>query len=99
MLESLDEPIGLPLVIFMDPPEHDWMRTLVSRAFTPRRVGALEVYVAELVDRYLDPLVGTPGFDYVEQFGALLPGQGLCLFSGRNIEANSRKPLRFSLFI
>ena len=71
--EALDEPIGLPMVIFMDPPEHDWMRTLVSRAFTPRRVAELETYVAELVDRYLDPFVCSSGFDYVEQFGALLP--------------------------
>ncbi len=73
MLESLDEPFDLPLVIFMDPPEHDWMRRLVSRAFTPRRVAELEVHVGELVDRYLDPFVGSPGFDYIEQFGALLP--------------------------
>jgi cytochrome P450 len=71
--ESLDEPVDMPLVIFMDPPEHDWMRKLVSRAFTPRRVGELEVHVAELVDRHLDPFVGSSGFDYVEQFGALLP--------------------------
>jgi cytochrome P450 len=71
--ETLDEPIALPMVIFMDPPEHDWMRTLVSRAFTPRRVGELEAYVTELVDRYLDPFVGSSGFDYVEQFGAVLP--------------------------
>jgi cytochrome P450 len=73
MPESLDEPIGLPLVIFMDPPEHEWMRKLVSRAFTPRRIAALEAHVAELVDRYLDPLAGASGFDYVEDFGARLP--------------------------
>jgi len=40
--EALDKPVGLPLVIFMDPPEHDWMRKLVSPAFTPRRIAALE---------------------------------------------------------
>ena len=73
MLESLDEPIGMPMVIFMDPPEHDWMRKLVSRAFTPRRIADLEAHVAELVDVYLDPFVGSSGFDYVSQFGALLP--------------------------
>ncbi len=71
--ESLDEPIGMEMVIFMDPPEHDWMRKLVSRAFTPRRIAELEAHVRELVDLYLDPLVGSSGFDYVEQFGALLP--------------------------
>jgi len=73
MPESLDDPIGLPLVIFMDPPEHYWMRKLVSRAFTPRRVAALECHVAEVVDRYLDPFVGSSGFDYVEDFGARVP--------------------------
>src|SRR5215472_14354489 len=51
--EALDKPVGLPLVIFMDPPEHDWMRKLVSPAFTPRRIAALEARVADLVDRYL----------------------------------------------
>lgn len=71
--EALDKPVGVPLVIFMDPPEHDWMRKLVSPAFTPRRIAALEARVTDLVDRYLDPFVGSAGFDYVEQFGALLP--------------------------
>jgi cytochrome P450 len=71
--ESLDEPVAMPLVIFMDPPEHDWMRKLVAPAFTPRRIAALESRVAELVDQYLDPFVGSPGFDYIEDFGALLP--------------------------
>jgi cytochrome P450 len=73
MPESLDEPIGMPLVIFMDPPEHNWMRRLVNRAFTPRRVAELESHISTLVDQLLDPLVGSSGFDYVEQFGALLP--------------------------
>ena len=73
MPESLDEPIDMPLVIFMDPPEHDWMRQLVSPAFAPRRIAALQARIGELVDGYLDPFVGSPGFDYVEQFGALLP--------------------------
>jgi cytochrome P450 len=73
MPESLDEPFGMPLVIFMDPPEHDWMRKLVSPAFTPRRIAALEARITELVDQYLDPFVGAAGFDYVEDFAALLP--------------------------
>ena len=71
--EALDKPVGARLVIFMDPPEHDWMRKLVSPAFTPRRIAALEARVIDMVDQYLDPFVGSAGFDYVEQFGALLP--------------------------
>lgn len=73
MPETLDEPFGMPMVIFMDPPEHDWMRKLVSHAFTPRRIADLEERVQELVAAYLDPLRGSGGFDYVADFGALLP--------------------------
>jgi len=73
MLEALDRPVTFPLVIFMDPPEHDVMRKLVNRAFTPRRIAQLEAHIEELVARYLDPFVGTTGFDYVEDFGAHLP--------------------------
>ncbi|UGQ12489.1 cytochrome P450 [Yinghuangia sp. ASG 101] len=72
-LETLDEPIPFPSVIFMDPPEHGVMRKLVSRAFTPRRIAELRSYVRTLVDGYLDPLVGASGFDYITQFGALVP--------------------------
>jgi cytochrome P450 len=72
-LETLDAAVKFPMVIFMDPPEHDIMRKLVSRAFTPRRIAALKDHIAELVDQYLDPFVGTSGFDYVKDFGALLP--------------------------
>ena len=61
------------LMIFMDPPEHTHMRKLVSRAFTPRAINDLEERVRRLCGMYLDPFVGTEGFDYVDQFAALLP--------------------------
>src|SRR5262249_13237464 len=56
-----------------DPPEHDQLRTLVSRAFTPRRVRDLEAFVVQLCDGYLEQFVGASEFDYVSQFGALVP--------------------------
>jgi cytochrome P450 len=72
-LESLDEPVEHASMIFMDPPEHDSLRKLVSRAFTPRRIGELKQSITQLCEGYLDPMVGSGGFDYVEEFGALLP--------------------------
>ena len=43
-------------MIFMDPPDHTRLRALVSRAFTPRRVDALEDRIRELSCDFLDRL-------------------------------------------
>ena len=42
----------------MDPPEHTAMRGLISRAFTPRRVAALEPRIREIASRYIDAAGG-----------------------------------------
>lgn len=68
-----EEPDESSLIIFMDPPAHNQLRKLVSRAFTPRRVNRLEGRIRELCAGYLDPHVGGDGFDYVAEFGAKLP--------------------------
>ncbi len=64
---------AFPMMIFMDPPRHDELRRLVSRAFTPRRVASLESRARELCAQFLDPLRGGGGFDYVEEFAAKIP--------------------------
>ena len=61
------------MMIFLDPPEHGRLRTLVSRAFTPRRIESLEPHIRELCAHLLDPDVDGDGFDFVEDFGAQLP--------------------------
>ena len=66
---------GTGQMIFMDPPEHTRLRTLVSRAFTPRRVTLLEDRVRQLCADLLDRHVGAEGFDYVRDFGAQLPSR------------------------
>lgn len=66
-------------MIFTDPPEHDELRHLVSGAFTPRRIGALEErtrgIAAELLDQVVDRSDGSSAttFDFVQDFGARLP--------------------------
>ncbi|MGZ4729296.1 MAG: cytochrome P450, partial [Acidimicrobiales bacterium] len=61
------------MIIFMDPPDHTRLRSLVSRAFTPRRMALLEDRVRDLAAGLLDPHVGSGSFDYVEDFAAILP--------------------------
>ena len=72
-LEGLDKPVEFASMIFMDPPEHDILRQLVSRAFTPKRIGQLEASIDDLVSHYLDPFLGEPTFDFVKDFAALVP--------------------------
>ena len=67
------DPFPMPMFIFRDPPDHTLMRKLVSRAFTPRAIGGLEERIEAICASLLDPLDGASTFDYVDQFGALLP--------------------------
>jgi cytochrome P450 len=61
------------MIIWLDPPKHTLMRHLVSRAFTKRRISLIEQRIREVVIRLLDAQVGKPSFDYVQDFGAILP--------------------------
>lgn len=57
----------------MDHPRHLRLRTLVSRAFTPRRIRELEPRVAELNRRHLDAALPRREFDIVAAFAGKLP--------------------------
>jgi cytochrome P450 len=73
-LEFMNEPHpGSGLMIWMDPPEHNRYRGLVSKAFTPRRIADLEPRIRAIATGYLDALVGRERFDVVKEFTARLP--------------------------
>ncbi|NDU74864.1 cytochrome P450 [Actinomadura sp. DSM 109109] len=62
----------------MDPPEHTRMRGLVAKAFTPRRVIALEERVRRIARGHLDRALDGAGrsgaeLDLVADYAALLP--------------------------
>jgi cytochrome P450 len=72
-IEMLDTSALLPMMIFMDPPDHDVQRKLVSRAFTPRAIADLEPFVRATAIECLEPLQEKGGGDFVEEFSAILP--------------------------
>jgi cytochrome P450 len=73
-LEFMDTPKpDTGLMIWMDPPRHTRYRKLVSKAFTPARIGELEPMIRRIACEYLDALVGRPRFDAVKDFTARLP--------------------------
>ncbi|MGK2867324.1 MAG: cytochrome P450 [Mycobacterium sp.] len=75
VLEIIKAGIEIPsgTLIFEDPPIHDIHRNLLSRAFTPRKINALEPKVREFTARCLDPLIGGDRFDFVKDLGAVMP--------------------------
>lgn len=62
----------LKLIIMMDPPEHERMRKLISRAFTPRAMAALESMVRQQISQVL-AVLDPASFDAVADFSALFP--------------------------
>jgi cytochrome P450 len=67
------EPKDSGIILVMDPPEHDELRRLVSRAFTVGRMEGLEGRIRQICCDLLDPFVGSDGFDYVKDFAAIVP--------------------------
>jgi cytochrome P450 len=76
------KPMGGGFMIFMDPPEHTQLRSLVSRAFTPRRVTQLEARIRELCAELFDAQSGRETFDYVQDFAARLPAEVIAALIG-----------------
>lgn len=69
-------------IIFMDPPDHERLRKLVSRVFTPKAVAELEPMIRALIVGYLDPLVGESSFDLTADCAAPFPVEVICSILG-----------------
>lgn len=61
-------------ILYMDPPEHGRMRSLVSKAFTGRAVEAQRAVITEVVQRCLGA-VDPRRFDVVQDFSAIFPAE------------------------
>jgi len=78
-------------MIFMDPPEHRRMRSLVNKVFTPRAITALKDTVTELIEYHL-ARVDTSQFDVVADFSALFPVEVISTVLG--VPAEHRQQIR-----
>jgi cytochrome P450 len=70
-IEGIDE--GQPFLIVKDPPEHTAHRKIVSRVFTPRRIGALEQFIRARAGELLDRVRDQAAFDVAADFSIRLP--------------------------
>ena len=60
-------------MLYRDPPDHTRLRSLVSKAFTPRAVRALRPRVEKIADDLLDSLDGADSFDVIDAIAYPLP--------------------------
>ncbi len=92
ILEIIKAGIEMPpgVLIFEDPPGHTVRRRLLSRVFTPRKMAALEPDIRAYCARLLDPHVGSGRFDFVADFGAIMPSRVIGMLLGVPEEANER---------
>ena len=63
-------PLGM---LALDPPDHTRLRALVSRAFTPKSVAALQPKVEQIADDLLHAIEGQTRFDLMNAFAFPLP--------------------------
>lgn len=69
------------MIIFMDPPDHRHMRSLLNKAFTPRAMQAQRETVVEQVERFLGA-VDPDGFDVVQDFSGPFPVEVITRMAG-----------------
>jgi cytochrome P450 len=67
-------------LLFLDPPDHTRLRSLVARAFTPRRIDALRPMIEQSTAALVAKLDGT--VDLVDAFAYPLPVRVICRLLG-----------------
>jgi cytochrome P450 len=75
-----------------DPPIHTRLRSLVGRAFTPRRVRDFRDRIRMVAENLLDQCMAKSGgeFDFVDDFAHFLPSTVLCEMLGIPAEDHAR---------
>jgi pimeloyl-[acyl-carrier protein] synthase len=80
--ELLTAEEAAPSMLFVDPPDHTRLRTLVNKAFTPAAVERLRPRIEEIVAELLDRVAGTGAMDVVDDLAYPLPVTVICELFG-----------------
>lgn len=65
----------MPMIVALDPPRHDRLRALVTKAFSPKRVAAIEARVRAIAGELLDALPAGSPCDLLPGFAWQLPSR------------------------
>ncbi len=84
-------PPGLGLsMLDRDPPDHTRLRSLVSKAFTPRALERLRPEIQHIVDGLLAEVSGRGSMDLIEEFAYPLPVRVICEMLGVPVKDHER---------
>jgi cytochrome P450 len=70
------------LMLFKDPPDHTRLRSLVSKAFTPRAVAAVESRTQSILDELLEQVTPNGSMELMSEIAYPLPARVICEMLG-----------------
>jgi len=88
--ETREETDASKFMLRMDPPDHDRIRRLVSKAFTPRSLAAIRPRIQPLVDQELDRVASQGSMDLVNDLALMVPAASMCAMLGVPFEDRER---------
>src|SRR5215468_472791 len=80
-VDRMNEPVIANLaktMLVLDPPDHTRLRSLVTKAFTARRVAEMRPRIRKLVDQQLDRVAGKGAMDVIRDLAHRLPVIVIC---------------------
>jgi cytochrome P450 len=80
--ESREDTAASKFMLRMDPPDHDRIRNLVSKAFTPRALDAIRPAIEPLVIGELDRVAEKGEMDLVADLALTVPAASMCAMLG-----------------
>ncbi len=88
--ETRAETEASKFMLRMDPPDHDRLRNLVSKAFTPRSLHAMRPAIEALVTNELDRVAPLGEMDLVADLALAVPAASMCAMLGVPFEDRHR---------
>src|SRR6201999_2785797 len=80
--ESVATETDASTLLFLDPPDHTRIRSLVSKAFTPRTIERMRPRIVEITNGILDEAAERGSLDVVADLGFVLPVTVICEMLG-----------------
>ena len=88
---GVDATVGIGIsMLDRDPPDHTRLRSLVSKAFTPRVVEGLRPRIQQIVDELLDRAEDHRAMDLIEELAYPIPVIVICEMLGVPVEDHER---------